>query len=40
MKVFPGTHLLGRIPFEWVGDPEGYWLPQSRPEGESVPPSP
>lgn len=118
MKVFPGTHLLGRIPFEWVSDdedgvlnqhvhdperfgepvsielkagqlslhtdmllhgsmpnpsvrrrcgltiryfpvdvrgtekdhmpaiiarghdPERYWLPQSRPAGESVPPSP
>ena len=22
MKLFPGTHLLGRIPFEWVTDEE------------------
>lgn len=28
MKVFPGTHLLGRIPFEWVTDEEDGVLNQ------------
>jgi non-heme Fe2+,alpha-ketoglutarate-dependent halogenase len=28
MKLFPGTHLLGRIPFEWVSDEEDGVLNQ------------
>ena len=28
MKLFPGTHLLGRIPFEWVTDEEDGVLNQ------------
>ncbi len=28
MKLFPGTHLLGRIPFEWVTDEEEGVLSQ------------
>ncbi len=28
MKLFPGTHLLGRIPFEWVTDQEDGVLNQ------------
>ena len=28
MKVFPGTHLLGRIPFDWVTDEEDGVLNQ------------
>ncbi|MEM7534346.1 MAG: phytanoyl-CoA dioxygenase family protein [Chloroflexota bacterium] len=28
MKVFPGTHLMGRIPFEWVTDEEDGVLNQ------------
>lgn len=28
MKIFPGTHLLGRIPFEWVTDEEDGVLNQ------------
>lgn len=28
MKLFPGTHLLGRIPFEWVSEEEDGVLTQ------------